>query len=218
LVSQVVDNAAMRGLTNWRNRHWPGTATSSLITAAVYRALVHAGIDVDGSGYYGLIDLRRYLRPADRARPGNLAKSLFVPADPGDPRAVEATFRAMVDSGWALPSTLYGTALRLVVPGRPATSAGPGPVSLSVSVMSHLPGVDAMPWTASVGRRYIGGALTTAGSSVNVFAIRLRSHMELVATSRTGSVPADRVAAAMRSLADPTQVLAQCPATTGGDS
>jgi hypothetical protein len=207
LVSQVVDNGTMRGLTSWRNRHAPGTATSSLITAAVYRALVHAGVDVDGSGYYGLIDLRRYLRPEDRARPGNLAKSLFVPAHPGDPRMVEATFRAMVDSGWALPSTLYGTALRLVVPGRPGTGAGPGPVSLSVSVMSHLPGVDTMPWTTSVGRRYIGGALTTDGPSINVFAIRLRSHLELVATSRTGWVPADQVAAAMRSLSDPAQVL-----------
>ena len=223
MISQVVDNVAVRQLLKWRNRHAAGVALSSLLTSAIYLSLVSAGLTIDRSGYYSLINVRRYLNPADQERPGNLAKSLFIAVDPGDPKAVEAAFGATLDSGWALPSTLYGTVVsalprppmpvKLAGAGRAGVNPGaqegqtPAPITLSISVMPSMPGIEALPWSGSTDRRCIGGGGAKAGPSLNLFAVRMRAQLELAATFRTMGVRPDLVRAALVALGDPVTVL-----------
>jgi hypothetical protein len=197
-------------------------ALSSLLTSAMYLSLVREGLPIDSSGYYGLVDVRRYLRPADQNRAGNLAKSLFVRVDPGDPRAVEAAFAAILESGWALPSTLYGSLVsawppvRNAGPTAPTTATAGAPIALSFSIMPNLPGIGSLPWADGPERRFIGAGSAEPGPSLNIFAVRLRSHLELAATFRTGWVPAARVRAALTAMADPVAILASARAGQDG--
>lgn len=205
----VLSNARLREVTRWRNAHAPGVSVTSVLTAAVYRALTSQGLNVHGGGCFALIDIRAHLPRAGELAYGNLAKSIYLTADLNNPGSVDAVLDDARNSGRAIPAIVVATAKSLLwrpAHGRPHPDGAP--VILTFNSLPVLPGVSDLPWHDSGGRRFYGIGLSTGPGGITVVALRLREHLELTASFDETTAPAAAVRRGLEALAGSPDVLA----------
>jgi len=195
----VLDQAALRAITKWRNANARGVSLTGVLASLAHRALTAHGIPVAGDGLYALVDIRGAV-PGPRF--GNLAKALYLPARLDDPAAVSAALSAATDSRRAVPATVAG--LR---PQAPPSDVVATPLVLTFNSLPTLPGVADLPWTVERGRRFYGFGESHDGAGVTLFALRMRDHMQLTASFDARSAEPAAVRAALADLAQPAEVL-----------
>ena len=200
----VLTNSELRALTSWRNQHHPGVSLSAVLASRVCLGLAAAGLPMQRSGFYSLFDLRSTL-PADGPAFGNLAKSLFLAADPGDPRAIDAAIRETVGTRRALPALVAGAVLSRLsrVRGRSdqdRADVADGPITMSFSSMPTLPGLTGLPWGDGA-RRYIGLGYPTSPDGISVFAVRFRDRMEVAVSFDKSRIDSSQALAGIAAIA-----------------
>lgn len=199
----VLSNAGLRDVTRWRNANAPGVSLTSVLTVAVYRALVEQGLNIHGGGCYALIDIRAYVSTVGELSYGNLAKSLYLAADLNDPGSVAAALGDATKSGRAIPAIVVATAKGLF--WRPAHAQGhPGgaPLTLTFNSMPVLPGMSDLPWHDSGGRRFYASGLSAGPGGMTVLALRLRDHLQLTASFDETTAPAAAVRRGLEALTE----------------
>jgi hypothetical protein len=168
------DDGLVARLRAWRDAHAPGASIAAVVTAATCAALARAGLAVDDTGMYMLVDARRYL-PADTVVRGNFAVGQFLaPADPTSPGDVHAALQAAIDAGRPLSTlavcdmkTLLG---HTVTPDGARRRAADPRIRLS---MSHVRSADflyRLPWDGAGRERRIstvGAPGAPEGMTVN---------------------------------------------------
>ncbi len=205
-VGTVLDQAALRDVTKWRNANARGVPLTCVLTSAAHRALAANGVAVRGDGFYALIDVRSQLPHGDGMRYGNLAKSLYLAADVRDPASVAAALTEATQTQRALPAIVMASATSLLA--RPGSAPAPvGPLMLTFNSLPTLPGVADLPWSTTVGsreggRRFYGFGESVGPGSVTIFALRMRDHMEITASFDEGSASPDAVRAALDAIGD----------------
>ncbi|GAA1893445.1 hypothetical protein [Lapillicoccus jejuensis] len=206
LVGTRLEPADLAAVSRWRNAHAPGAPLAAALATLSARALVDAGVPLDTSGLFTLVDLRRYLvgLPPGTAVGGNLAKAVRLPCDLLDPRAVGSALAHVVASGRPVPATVLGAVGALLRP--PSAGGGPGaPLRLTFNTVPGLPGSDTLPWLEGRRGRYVGAGFPVAPDGLSLVAHRLRDHLELTASVAPGTVPAELVRDALRSLVGGTR-------------
>jgi hypothetical protein len=205
----VLSNARLRDVTRWRNAHAPGVSVTSVLTAAVYRALTKQGLNIHGGGCHALIDIRARLTNADGVPYGNLAKSLYLTADLNNPRSVHAALGDARNSARAIPAIIIDSAKSLLwrpAHGQPHPEGAP--LMLTFNSVPVLPGMSDLPWHDSVGRRFYGVGLSIGPSGITVVALRLRDHLQLTASFDETTAPATAVRRGLEALTGSPDVLA----------
>lgn len=199
----VLDNAAVRDITRWRNKNRPGVSITAVLTTAAFRALRSQGLSIHDGGFYALVDIRGYLPDVDGHRFGNLAKSLYLGADLDDPNAVAAALAAAQDSRRALPALVAGAAITaLRRPALDQPSPVGGPVMLTFNSLPSIPGMADLPWSAAGMRRYYGFGASSGPGGITMFSLRMRDHLQMTASFDEASTPGDAVRKALDSLSD----------------
>jgi hypothetical protein len=208
----VLDKAALREITQWRNAHARGVSLTGVLTAMGYRALTAAGIAVYDGGFYALIDIRSQLPEAGAPRFGNLAKSLFLTAPLGDPAAVSGALASAMDTQRAVPAIVVASATS-VRPHAPS-DAPAAPLMLTFNSLPTLPGLADLPWTGT-GKRFYGFGESVDAGGLTIFALRMRDHMQITASFDERSADPAAVRAALAALARPADLLeAMAPAAS----
>jgi hypothetical protein len=197
-----IDNAALRGLTRWRNANARGVSPTAVYTSAVHLALREQGIPMAENGFYTLLDMRGLVRPDGQPVWGNLSKALYLTVDVADPRAVHEALEAARTTQRALPAALLGTlSSALALPRPPAAQAPVSPVRLTFNSMPTLPGLAELPWLTDT-HRFFGFGPSLGPGDISVFAIRLRDHLELIDSFDEATAPATAVRAAVVAMAE----------------
>jgi hypothetical protein len=112
-------------LTRYRDRRLPGVSMAALLSAALPVALTRVGLHSARPGLTVLVDTRRFL-PGSVPVEGNFTHAQYLrPADPTDPRAVDAVLRAELHSG--RPLARLRDARALLPGGSPGRRAVPAP-------------------------------------------------------------------------------------------
>lgn len=187
----------------WRKRVYPELATTALMASAVYLALTAEGVPVNGVGFFTLVDLRRHLPEKQSLRPGNFAKSAFIPADMANPVDVGAGLRQLVASSRAVPAMLSGAlSMALRRKGSPATPGTAGPVTMTFNSMMRNPGVEHIPWTDPSEARYITMAYPVDSEGISVSACAVEGRVLFSASFDSNRVDAGAVARALGHLHD----------------
>jgi hypothetical protein len=187
----------------WRKRVHPELATTALMASAVYLALVAEGIPVNGAGFFTLVDLRRHLPKKQSLRPGNFAKSAFIPADMANPVEVGAGLRQLVSSSRAVPALLSGAlSMAMRRNASPETSGAAGPVTMTFNSMMRNPGVEHIPWTDPSEARYITMAYPVDSEGISVSACAVEGRVLFSASFDSSRVDAQAVARALAQLQD----------------
>ena len=200
LVGARLEPADLAAVSRWRNAHAPGAPLAAALATLCARALLDAGVDLETSGLFTLVDLRRYLvgLPPGTAVGGNLAKAVRLPCDLLDPRSVGSALAHAVASGRPVPATVLGAARAALRPPA-APYARPGaPLRLTFNTVPGLPGSDTLPWLEPHRGRYVGAGFPVADDGLSLVAHRLRDHLELTASVAPGTVPADVVREALQ--------------------
>jgi hypothetical protein len=187
----------------WRKSSAPDLATTALMASAVYLALAAEGIPVNANGFYTLVDLRRHLPKKQSLRPGNFAKSAFIPADMADPAAVGAGLGQLVSSSRAVPALLSG-ALSAALRGSTSSASrrGQGPVTMTFNSMMRLPGVEHIPWVDPSEGRYVTMAYPVDSDGISVSACAVEGRVLFSASFDPGRVDARAVTRALEHLRD----------------
>lgn len=187
----------------WRKSIFPDLSTNALMASAAYLALAAEGIPVADNGFYTLVDLRRHLPKKQSLRPGNFAKSAFIPADMTDPAAVGAGLRQLVSSSRAVPALLSG-ALSVAL-GRSTSSAphgGEGPLTMTFNAMMRNPGVEHIPWVDPSNARYITMAYPVGSNGISVGACAVEGQLLFSASFDPNRLDARVVTRALERLHD----------------
>lgn len=200
-VAYRVGPEAVARLQRWRKEHYPGVSISALVASASHRALTRNGVMLDPAGCYTLIDLRRYLPAKQALRPGNLVKSVYIPASMDDPVAVGAGIRDAVDSARAVPAlALGGAAVGLGRGGgRPARG---GATTMTFNYMMRNPGVEHIPWKDTSAIRYLTMSYPCGADNLAVFACGVAGGIDFSASFVAGVVDREAVLRALRELDD----------------
>jgi hypothetical protein len=204
----TLSNAALHDITRWRNANARGVSLTCVLTSAVHNALTRGGVPMDDRGFYALIDMRTAL--PERAEPywGNMSKSVYLAADPSDPRSVECALRAARTTNRALPASVVGAVASVVARQRPlAIAQSPVvPVSLTFNSIPILPRLSDLPWRNVVNQRFYAFGSSRGPGGISVSAIRLRGHMELTASFDEATVDEETLRHALESLSDVTSL------------
>jgi hypothetical protein len=187
----------------WRKSTHPELATTALMASAVYLALVAEGVPVNGNGFYTLVDLRRHLPKKQSLRPGNFAKSAFIPADMTDPVQVGSGLRQLVSSSRAVPALLSGAlSMALRRSKSPSAPGGAQPVTMTFNSMMRNPGVEHIPWTDPSEARYITMAYPVDSEGISVSACAVEGRVLFSASFDSSRLDAHAVARALGHLRD----------------
>jgi hypothetical protein len=187
----------------WRKRECPELATTALMASAAYLALAAEGVPVNDAGFFTLVDLRRHLPEKQSLRPGNFAKSAFIPADMGDPVQVGTGLRQLVSSSRAVPALLSGAlSMALRRNGSPDAPEPSGQVTMTFNSMMRNPGVEHIPWTDPAEARYITMAYPVDSQGISVSACAVEGRVLFSASFDTSAVDAQAVARALGRLHD----------------
>lgn len=205
----MLSNARLREVTRWRNANAPGVSVTSVLTAAVYRALTEQGLNIHGGGCYALIDIRAHLPRAGELPYGNLGKSIYLTADLNNPRSVDAALGDARNSGRALPAIVVAATKSLLWrPVHAQPHPGGAPLILTFNSLPVLPGMSDLPWHDSEDRRFYGFGLSTGPSGITVIALRLREHLQLTASFDESTAHAAAVRRGLEALTESPDVLA----------
>ncbi|MDT5079362.1 MAG: hypothetical protein QOJ80_3999 [Mycobacterium sp.] len=188
----------------WRKSTSPDMATTALMASAAYLALAAEGVPVNDKGFYTLVDLRRHLPKKQALRPGNFAKSAFIPADMADPASVGSGLKQLVSSSRAVPA-LFAGALTAALHGsrhQAAPCASAGPVTMTFNSMMRNPGVEHIPWADPKEARYVTMAYPVGSEGISVSACAVEGRVLFSASFDPGRVDAKAVARALGHLRD----------------
>jgi len=204
----TLSNAALRDITRWRNANAPGVSLTCVLTAATHTALIRRAVPMDDRGCYALIDMRSVLPKRPEPYWGNLSKSLYLAADPADPRSVDSAMRTARKTHRALPASVVGAVSSVATRRRASTTRQPpvAPVSLTFNSIPLLPRLSDLPWRDQVSRRFFAFGPSRGPSGISVTAIRLRGHMELSASFDEATVKPETMRDALESLSDITSL------------
>lgn len=209
--ASVVTNEHLRALLQWRNRETPEAGIAAVLTSATYLALVGQGLDLDGGGYYAILDLRQCL-PGDQAtRYGNGAKSLFLTAELDDPQSISTALQRANDARRVVPAVAIRSPMRQRQPAAHGQAQRGGRLTLTFTFQSTLLAVPRLPVAGDLPRRMYGFGTPASPGGLAVFAIRLREHLQFVASFDATIVPTEAVRRALASLTDPRLVLEGSP-------
>lgn len=192
----------------WRKANCPDMSSTALMASAAYRALAGEGLPVNPNGFYTLVDLRRHLPKNQALRPGNLAKSAFVPAEMDRPAEVSAGLKRLVDTSRAVPALLLGAvsaALR-----RDSHPAVVSPVALPTMTFNSLvrnPGVEHIPWSDPSKARYFSMSYPVGPNGISVSAASVEGQVILSASFDPGVFDREAVARSLELLRDMPSVL-----------
>jgi hypothetical protein len=208
--SATLSNTALRDITRWRNANARGVSLTCVLTAATHQALTRGGVPMDDRGFYALIDMRSALPERPEPYWGNMSKSLYLAADPADPRSVENALRTARNTHRALPASVVGAVMSAMPRQRPPTTRQPPvvPVTLTFNSIPILPRVSDLPWCDPVNRRFFAFGPSRGPGGISVTAIRLRGHMELAASFDEATVKPETLSQSLESLADVTSLQA----------
>jgi glycosyltransferase involved in cell wall biosynthesis len=196
------------GFKAWRKNTFPEIATNALMASAAYLALAAEGIPVADNGFYTLVDLRRHLPKKQSLRPGNFAKSAFIPADMTDPAAVGAGLRQLVSSSRAVPALLSGAlSVALRRPTSSAPQEGEGPMTMTFNSMMRNPGVEHIPWIDPSQARYNTMAYPVDSKGISVSACAIEGLLLFSASFDPHRVDARVVTRALERLHDMPSLL-----------
>jgi hypothetical protein len=206
LVYSRADRETWSAIGEWRTRSFPEVSLASVLFMLICRAFASSGLDVDSSGFYMLVDNRRYLRGAAPLG-GNLAKSVYVrPGDLSDPAKIQRTIRETVHSGRTLASSALSAATNerqrrlLARTGRSTGWVPNNEVILSLSYMGRNTSFEALPWFGD-GDRWLGGAGTTGSpSGISVFCAEVNGELHTSVTYVPGRVDEAAVRRALATL------------------
>jgi hypothetical protein len=200
----ILSNGALRDITRWRNANARGASLTCVLTAAMYKALTLRGVPMDDGGFYALIDMRTALPERPEPYWGNMSKSLYLAADPGDPRCVDSALRAARSTHRALPASVVGAVSSVLTkPRSPMARQAPvTPVTLTFNSMPVLPGLSDLPWRNETNQRFYAFGPSRGPGGISVCAIRLRGHMELTASFDEATVNTETLRDAMESLSN----------------
>lgn len=202
-VHHRVSPAAIQRFQEWRKQSCPGVSTSALVASAAHRALTGNGVALNPSGCYTLIDLRRYLPAKQVHRPGNMVKSLYIPASMDDPTAIAAGIRDAVESARAVPALAIGAVGAAVRrPGsQPVPSRIKGP-TMTFNFMMRNPGVAHIPWTDVSAARYVSMSYPCSPDNLAVFACGVADGIDFSASFVPEVIDRSAVQRALRELDD----------------
>jgi hypothetical protein len=154
-----------------------------------------------------LVDFRALLPARSAQRWGNLSKSLYLEADLADPASIESALRDARNTNRVLPATIGGVATTVLSRARPEAQPAGTPATLTFNSIPTLPGLSELPWRDPTDRRFYGFGLSPGPGSITVTAIRLRDHMELVASFDEATAPTATVHSALGALEAPADLL-----------
>jgi hypothetical protein len=200
----TLSNAALRDITRWRNANARGVSLTCVLTAAAHKALTRSGVPMDGRGVYALIDMRTALPERPEPYWGNMSKSLYLAADPADPRSVESALRSAREAHRALPASAIGAITSVMTRQRPPMTPQPPvvPVSLTFNSIPILPGLSDLPWRDQMSQRFYAFGPSRGPGGISISAIRLRGHMELTASFDEATVNPETLRQALESLSN----------------
>lgn len=187
----------------WRKANHPDLSATALMASAAYRALAGQGLPVNPAGFYTLVDLRRHLPKNQSLRPGNLAKSVFIPADMDSPADVATGLRRLVDTARSVPALLAGAvsaALRRESHDEAASESGP--VTMTFNSMVRLPGLEHVPWSDPSRAQYFTMSYPAGANGVSVAAVSVEGQVIFSASFDPGILGKDAVSTALEQLRD----------------
>ncbi len=170
-VGHRVSPEAVAALQDWRRSTCPDISMSGLIAAAVHRALTRHGLQMNPDGFFTLVDLRRYLPQKQALRPGNIVKSLFIPASMDDPSQVAAGIKETVSSARAVPALAVGAlSTGLGLGSREPTITETAQTTMTFNYMMRLPGIDHIPWRDADAARFWSMSYPCSPGNLAIFA------------------------------------------------
>ena len=192
----------------WRKADYPDLSATALMASAVYRALAGQGVPVNPAGFYTLVDLRRHLPKNQALRPGNLAKSAFVPADMDSPSNVAASLKRLVDTSRAVPALLAGAISAALRRGsHDEDPSEPGPVTMTFNSMARLPGLEHVPWSDPSQAQYFTMSYPSGANSLSIAAVSIEGRVVFSASFDPGILDKGAVLAALEQLHDMPSLL-----------
>lgn len=193
----------------WRNTNCADLSATALMAAAAYRALAGQGLPIDPAGFHTLVDLRRHLPKNQALRPGNLAKSVYVPADMDDPNAVAAGLKTLLDTSRAAPALVAGAVSAALRRAEHSAQADPvGPVTMTFNSMARVPGVEHVPWTDAKRAEFLTMSYPAGAKGISVSAAGVEGHVAFSASFDPGVLDRQAVARALEQLHDMPALLA----------
>jgi hypothetical protein len=200
----------------WRKTAHPELPTTALMASAVYQVLTAEGIPLNDNGFYTLVDLRRHLPKKQSLRPGNFAKSAFIPADMRDVADVAAALKELVSSSRAVPALLAGAVSAALRRPTPSGHVGGGPMTMTFNSMLRLPGIEHIPWIDPSHAQYLTMAYPVGSDGISVSACAVEGRVLFSASFDSGRVDPRTVTRALERLHDMPSVLApRVPAVAG---
>ncbi|WP_250283475.1 MULTISPECIES: hypothetical protein [unclassified Frankia] len=162
VVSGVLSRSALTDLRKWKARNASGVTRTMVVFAAVRAAVEAAGMRPAASGFYTVVDNRKFL-PSGRRLDGNFTIGIYVePTDARDPVAVSAALEAATANGRTLATMSLLTGFAQV--GRIAALSDQAPFPAHPSlVLNHLGrprGFEKLPWRGSRSDIYYLSATT----------------------------------------------------------
>ncbi|WP_418004898.1 hypothetical protein ACNO8X_08245 [Mycobacterium sp. PDNC021] len=197
----------------WRKDNHPDVPTSALIAAAAYRSLTHNGVPLNPDGFYTVIDLRRYLPAKNALRPGNLAKSIYIPADMTDPRSIAAGIRSAVDSARGIPALAQGGLIAVLRDRKwQQHPTEISKITMSFNLMMRNPGLNHIPWLDPDAARYTVMTYPTSPTNLTVAACGSNGTIEFAVSFVPELVSKAALRQSLTELSDLTAVLSSGPA------
>jgi hypothetical protein len=206
----ILSNEQVRAVTQWRNQHCPGTGITAVLTCATYRALASNGIEVDAHGYYAIFDLRQFLSDGSRFTCGNMVKGLHLTAELDDPSSIDEALRQANSSRRVIPAFVLGTPMRRR--HSPATGgAQTSPLTLTFTVMPAFAGLSRVARVGTGDRRLYAFGTPTGPGGIAISMVRLREHMQVMASFDESTVSLTNVKSTLAALTDPCALLGSPP-------
>ncbi|BBZ28529.1 hypothetical protein MMAD_28240 [Mycolicibacterium madagascariense] len=200
----------------WRKAACPDLPTTALMASAAYLALSAEGVPLNDKGFFTLVDLRRHLPKKQSLRPGNFAKSAYIPADMADPAAVGAGLKHLVATARAVPalfSGALGTALRRSASPGSATQEA---LTMTFNSMMRNPGVEHIPWADPAEAMYITMAYPVGSDGISVSACAVEGRVSFSASFDPNRVDGHAVMRGLERLHDiPALLQSQAPDAAG---
>ncbi|MFC0448293.1 hypothetical protein [Rhodococcus jostii] len=203
-------------LRRWRDRELPGASVSSLLFAAVARAMRSRGVGIDDKVDI-LFDCRRYL-PAGATVNGNFAAGVRFPlSDPGDAAEMSAAIAQATASGrplasLALSTVNYRRRLRAGTAHTPATHVAAAPrARLVYSDMGEAALLADLDWTDEPGRSLVTALSEPADPASIVFtSVRRGPELDVSASLHDNVFNPELVRTALAdALCDPLSLLSR---------
>ncbi len=215
-VGHRISPEAVAALQDWRRTTCPEVSTSGLIAAATHRALTRNGIEMNPDGFFTLVDLRRYLPEKQALRPGNIVKSVFIPACMNDPSDVGAGIKEAVSSARAIPALAIGALSSGLRPGsrQPAISES-AYSTMTFNYMMRLPGTDHIPWRDLGAARFSSMSYPCTPDNLAIFACGVAGAVHFSASFVPEVIDKSAVRNALQELDDIPALLAPESADVG---